>query len=139
MLAPGGNNHRAFFVEGEGGGAGREVVAFATKEVGGMAGHPDQCPSAKVCHGEALPWPSLREHVGIKVPPCTILVVTKEMYGGVVRVHPELEGVAQVVEWRQIQEYAAVTDFVRLRKMNLVLDDPKKGLAKACSHVTRCE
>ena len=26
---------------------------------GGVADHPDQCPLAKVCHGEALPWPSL--------------------------------------------------------------------------------
>ena len=27
-------------------------------------------------------------------------------------VAPEVEGVAQVVEWRQVGEYAAVTDFV---------------------------
>ena len=31
-----------------------------------------------------------------------------------------------MVEWRQLQEYAAITDFVWLRRMNLVLDDPKK-------------
>ena len=40
---------------------------------------------------------------------------------------PEVEGVAQVVEWRQVGEYAAVTDFVWLRRINLVLDDPKCG------------
>ena len=28
--------------------------------------------------------------------------------------------------WRQVGEYAAVTDFVWLRRMNLVLDDAKK-------------
>ena len=39
---------------------------------------------------------------------------------------PEVEGVAQVVEWRQVGEYAAITDFVWLRRMNLVLDDAKK-------------
>ena len=37
-----------------------------------MAGHLDQCPLAKVSHGEALPWPSLQEHFGIKVPAGTI-------------------------------------------------------------------
>ena len=60
------------------------------------------------------------------------------MYGGVARVPPELEGLAQVVEWRQVQEYAALTDFVWLRKMNLVLDDPKKEVGKGmcpCHHV----
>ena len=35
-------------------------------------------------------------------------------------------GLAQVVEWRQVGEYAAVTDFAWLRRMNLVLDDAKK-------------
>ena len=39
---------------------------------------------------------------------------------------PEVEGVAQVVEWRQVGEYAAVTDFVWLRRLGLVLDDAKK-------------
>ena len=128
MLAPGGNNHRAFFVEG----GGREVVAPLSigEVVGGVAGHPDQCPLAKVCHGEALPLPSLQEHVGIKVPAGTILVVRKGMYGGVVRVPPELEGVAQVVDWSQVEEYAALTDFMWLRRMNLVLDDPKKEAGK---------
>ena len=38
----------------------------------------------------------------------------------------ELEGVAQVVEWGQFGEYAAVTDFVWVRRINLVLDDAKK-------------
>ena len=42
------------------------------------------------------------------------------------RVAPEVEGVAQVVEWRQVGEYAAVTDFVWLRRLGLVLDDAKK-------------
>ena len=109
---------------------GREVIAPLTnEEVGGVAGHPDQCPLAKVCHGEALPWPSLQgpcRHVGIKVPPGCILVVRKGLYGGVARVAPEVEGAAQLVEWRQVGEYAAVTDFVWLRRMELVLDDAKK-------------
>ena len=97
MLAPGGNNHRAFFVEGVGGwGAGTWLPPSPPRRWGGggLAGHPDQCPLAKVCHGEALPWPSLQEHVGIKVPAGTILVVRKGMYGGVARVPPELEGLA---------------------------------------------
>ena len=33
---------------------------------------------------------------------------------------------AQVVEWRQVGEYAAVTDFVWPRKMKPLLDDAKK-------------
>ena len=45
---------------------------------------------------------------------------------------------AQVVEWRQVGEYAAVTDFVWLRRLGLVLDHAKKE-AKACVHLTRCE
>ena len=82
---------------------GGEVGApLNTEEVGGVAGHPDQCPLAKVCHGEARPWPTLQEHVGIKVPAGTILVARKGMYGVVVRVLLELEGVAQVVECRQV-------------------------------------
>ena len=113
-------------------------MRLTIEEVGGVAGHPDQCPLAKVCHGEALPWPSLQGHVGIRVPPGCILVVRRGLYGGVARVAPEVEGVAQVVEWRQVGEYAAVTDFVWLRRMNLVLDDATRR-AKACAHVTRCE
>ena len=31
-----------------------------------------------------------------------------------------------MVECRQVAEYAAVTDFVWLRRINLVLDDAKK-------------
>ena len=108
-------------------GNGREVIAPLTnEEVGGVADHPDQCPLAKVCLGEALPWPSLQGHVGISVPPRCILVVRRGLYGGVARVAPEVEGVAQVVEWRQVGEYATVTDFVWLRRMNLVPDDAKK-------------
>ena len=97
---------------------------------GGIADHPDECPLAKVCHGEALPWPTLQGHVGIKVPAGTILVVRKGMYGGVAMAPHELKGVAQVLEWRQVQEYAAVTDFVWLRRKNLVLDDQKKEAGK---------
>ena len=48
----------------------------------------------------------------MKVPAGTILVVRKGMYGGVAMVPLELEGVAQVVEWRQVQEYAALMDFI---------------------------
>ena len=70
---------------------------------GGVAGHPGKCPSDKVCHGEALPWPSLQGHVGIRVPPGCILVVMKGLYGGVARVAFEVEGVAQVVKWRHVQ------------------------------------
>ena len=106
---------------------GREVIApLANEEAGGVAGLPDQCPLVKVCHGEALPWPALQWHVGIKVPAGTILVVRRGLYGGVARVAPEVEGVAQVVEWRQVGEYVAVTDFVWLQTINLVLDDAKK-------------
>ena len=108
-------------------GNGREVIAPLTnEEVVGVAGQPDQCPLAKVCHGEALPWPSLQGHVGIRVPPGCILVVKRGSYAGVARVAPEVEGVAQVVEWRQVGEYVAVTDFVWLRRMTLVLDHAKK-------------
>ena len=39
---------------------------------------------------------------------------------------PEVEGVAHVVEWRQVREHAAITDFVWMQRMNLVLDYPKK-------------
>ena len=88
------------------------VAPLTTEEVGGVAGHPDQCPLAKVCHGDALLCPTLQERIGIQVPTGTILMVRKGMYGGVARVPPELEGVAQVVDWRQVGEYAAVTDFV---------------------------
>ena len=69
-------------------------------------------------------------YVGIKVPTGTILVVRKETYGGVARVPHELEGVAQVVEWRQVPEYAAATDLVLLRRMNLVLDNLQKEAGK---------
>ena len=128
-LLPVGTTTGHFLLSGWG--VGREVVPpLTTKEVGGVAGHPDQCPLAKVCHGEALPWPTLQGHVGIKVPGGTILVVRKGMYGGVARVTPELEGVAQVVEWRQVHDYAALTDFIWLRRMNLVLDDPKNEAGK---------
>ena len=54
------------------------------------------------------------------------LLERRGLYGGVARVAPEVEGVAQVVEWRQVGEYAAVTDFVWLRRLGLVLDDAKK-------------
>ena len=83
-----------------------------------------------VCPGGALAWPTLQEHVGINVPAGTLLVVRKGLYGGAPRVPLELEGVTQVVEWRQVQEYAAVSDFVWLRRMNLVLDDYKKEAGK---------
>ena len=46
-----------------------------------------------------------------------------------------------MVEWRQVQEYAAVTDFVRLRRMNLVLDDHKNEAGKGmcpCHQVLKC-
>ena len=124
-LLPVGTTKGHFLLSGWG--IGREVIAPLTnEEAGAVAGHPDQCPLAKVCHGEALPWPTLQGHVGIKVPAGTILVVRRGLYGGVARVAPEVEGVAQVVEWRQVGEYAAVTDFVWLRRLGLVLDDAKK-------------
>ena len=106
--------------------------------MGGVAVHPHHRPLAQVCHGQVLPWPTLQGHVGIKVPAGTILVVRKGMYGGVARVAPELQGVAQVVEWRQVQECAALADFIWLRRMNLVLDDPKKEAGTGmcpCHHV----
>ena len=127
-LLPVGTTTGHFLLSGWGGG--REAVAPLTnEEVGGeVTGHPKECPLAKVCHGEALPCPTLQRHVGIQVPAGTILVVRKEMYGGVARAPPELEGVAHLVEWRQVQEYVAVTDFIWLRRMNL--DDPKKEAGK---------
>ena len=100
VLAPGGNNHRAFFVVRVEGWEG--VARLTHEEPGWVAGQPDQCPLAKVCHRETLPGPTLQRHVGTKVSPGCILVVTKGMYGGVAMVPPELEGVAQVVEWRQV-------------------------------------
>ena len=124
-LLPVGTTTGHFLLSGWG--KGREVIALLTnEEVGGVAGHPDQCPLAKVCPGEALPWPSLQGHVGTRVPPGCIVVVRRGLYGGVARVAREVEGVAQVLERRQVGEYAAVTDFVWLRRMNLVLDDAKK-------------
>ena len=101
-LLPVGTTTGHFSLLGRGGW--REMVTPLTnEEVGGrVVGHPDWCPLAKVCHGEALPWPTLRGHVGIEVPAGTILVVRKGMYGGVARVPPQLEGVAKVMEWRQV-------------------------------------
>ena len=57
------------------------------------------------------------------------------MYGpymgrGAARVPLELEGLSKVVDWMQVQEYAAVTDFVWLQRMNLAPDDPKKEAGK---------
>ena len=73
-LLPVGTTTGHFLLSGWGNG--REVIAPLTnEEAGGVAGHPDQCPLAKVCHGEALPWPSVQGHVGIRVPPGCILVV----------------------------------------------------------------
>ena len=109
------------------------VAPLTNEEAGGVTSHSDQCPLAKVCHGDALPWLwPLKGHVGIRVPPGCMLVVTKQLYGGVARVAPEVEGVAQVVEWRQVGEYAAVTDFVWLRMRNPVVDDPKKEGKDMC-------
>ena len=45
---------------------------------------------------------------------------------------PEVEGVAQTVEWRQVGEYAVVTDLVWLRRRNLVLDGAKKEGKRMC-------
>ena len=44
----------------------REVVAPLTnEEVGVDVGHPDQCPLAKVCHGEACgDWGAAEVHFG---------------------------------------------------------------------------
>ena len=124
-LLPVGTTTGHFLLSGWGNG--REVNDPLTNEVvGGVAGQPDQCPLAKVCHGEALPWPSLQGHVGIRVPPGCVLVVRRGLYGGVAMVASEVGEVAQVVEWRQVGDYAAVTDFLWLRRMYLVLDDAKK-------------
>ena len=92
-LLPVGPTAGHFLLRGWGGG--REVAApLTTEEVGGVAGHTHQCRLAKVCHAEALPWPSLQEHFGINVPAGNILVVRKGMYGGVASPPPELEGLA---------------------------------------------
>ena len=102
MLAPGGNHHRAFFVVRVGGVGGRWLPPSRLRRWGGgVTGHPEQCPLAKVCHGEALLWPTLQGHAEIKVPAGTILVLRRGMYWGVARVPPELHALAQVVDWRQ--------------------------------------
>ena len=47
---------------------GREVIAPLTnEEVGGVAGHPDQCPLAKVCHvmGRHCPGPPCKGMLGL--------------------------------------------------------------------------
>ena len=76
-----GNNHGPFFVEGvQGGGV---LAPLSAEEVERVAGHPNHCPLDKVCHGEAVPWPGLQEHVGM---------VRRRTYGGVARVLPEFEG-----------------------------------------------
>ena len=86
-LLPVGTTTGHFLLSGWG--IGREVIAPLTnEEAGAVAGHPDQCPLAKVCHGEALPWPTLQGHVGMKVPAGTIVVVRRGLYGGVARVVP---------------------------------------------------
>ena len=88
-LLPVGTTTGHFLLSGWG--IGRELIAPLTnEEAGAVAGHPDQCPLAKVCHGEALPWPTLQGHVGMKVPAGTILVVRRGLYGGVARVAPEV-------------------------------------------------
>ena len=46
------------------------------------------------------------------------------------RVPLQPEGLAQVVDWWQVQEYAPVTNFVWLRRMNPKPDDPKKEVGK---------
>ena len=84
-----------FLWRGWGGG---RVAPLFLEEVGGAACHPDHCPLTRVSHGEAVPKPSLQEHVGIKAPTGTILVVRRGMYGGAARVPPELQGVAHVVQ-----------------------------------------
>ena len=75
-LLPVGTTTGRFLLRGWGWGEGGGCL-LTTGEVGGVAGHPDQCPLAKVCHGEALSWPGLQEHVGIKLPAGTILVVRR--------------------------------------------------------------
>ena len=52
------------------------------------------------------------------------------MYRGVPRVPPKPEGVAQVVDWWQLGDHAAVTDFVCLKRRNVVLDDQKREADK---------
>ena len=80
VLPPNGNHQQPFLLRGLQGE--RVVLApLSAEEVERVAGRPDQCPLAKVCHGEAFPLPSLQEHVGIKVPAGTILVVNRGVYG----------------------------------------------------------
>ena len=92
-LLPVGTNTGHFLLSGWGLG-GLWLPPSRLRRWGGVAGHPDQCPLARVRHGEAPPWPTLQGHVGIKVPAGTILVVRKGIYAGAARVRPELEGVA---------------------------------------------
>ena len=76
--------------------------------------------------GRHCPSPPCKGMLGLRCRRAPFWVVRRGLYGGVARVAPEVEGVAQVVEWRQVGEYAAVTDFVWLRRLGLVLDDVKK-------------
>ena len=122
MLAPGVNNHLAFFVEEVGGQ--RWLPPSPPRRLGG--GAPQPVPLGQGVPGEAVPWPRTQGHVGIHVPAGTILVVRRGMYGGVARYPLELEGLAQGVEWWQFENRAAVPDFVLLQRMKLELDKPKK-------------
>ena len=94
---------------------------------GGVAGHPDQCPLAKVCHGEALPWPSLQGHVGIRVPPGCILVVKRGLYGGSSGKGGPWGGGGGPGGGVEASGGVCGRHGLRwLRRMNLVLDDAKK-------------
>ena len=60
----------------------------------------------------------------------TMVVLWRGMCGGVAKVPPHLEGLAQVLEWRQVKQYARPTHFVWLRWMQLAPNNPKKEAGK---------
>ena len=61
------------------------------------------------------------------------------MYGGLAKVPSQVEGLARVVEWSRSKEHAAVTHFVWLRRMKLMLKDHRKEGKCMCPCQQLCE
>ena len=77
---------------------------------------------------ESVPWAGtalgIEEHIGTTVPAGTILAERKGTYGEVAHTPLKLEGPAWVAVWQQVTQYVELTDFVCLRRMNLVPYNP---------------
>ena len=65
MLAPGGNNHQAFFVEGMGGGV---VAPLTTEEVGGggWQATPTSAPWPRCAMGRHCRGPACKSMLGLR-------------------------------------------------------------------------